>query len=103
MSVQTRDIVVVGGGITGLCAAFRIRESGGTGVRLRLLEAAERLGGQIQTERQGPFLLEGGPDSIVTHKPAGIDLCRRLGLEVVRVVYAAYRSAVSGREEAILS
>jgi len=49
--------------------------------QVSLLEASERVGGVITTQRRDGFLLEGGPDSFITEKPAGIELCRRIGLE----------------------
>lgn len=83
MSEQTqpRRLVVIGGGITGLAAAYRAVEVGGDSVEVRLLEASDRLGGVIRTERQGELILEGGPDSLVTDKPGAIGLIRRLGIE----------------------
>jgi oxygen-dependent protoporphyrinogen oxidase len=75
--------VVVGGGITGLCAALRLVELGrerGTPVTVRLLEGSDRLGGQVRTERAGEYLIEGGPDSLVAHKPAAARLAQRIGL-----------------------
>jgi len=73
--------VVIGGGITGLAAAHRVWEDARDAVEIRIIEASDRAGGVIRTEREGGFLLEGGPDSMVTDKPSAIDLCRRLGLE----------------------
>ncbi|HEU4400553.1 MAG TPA: protoporphyrinogen oxidase, partial [Candidatus Polarisedimenticolia bacterium] len=46
-----------------------------------LLEAGDRPGGVIRTERRDGFLIEGGPDCFITDRPWAIDLCRRLGLE----------------------
>jgi oxygen-dependent protoporphyrinogen oxidase len=81
------DVAIVGGGISGLVAAYRLsqkQESRGP-LSLRLFEAQNRLGGLIHTERveaeqQGYCLFETGPDSMVTGKAAAIDLCRELGL-----------------------
>lgn len=74
-------IVVVGGGMSGLAAAHRFAERTGLdGVDLVLVDAAPRLGGIMETERFGDFLLEGGPDSFVTEKPEAESLVRRLGL-----------------------
>ena len=78
------SVTVVGGGISGLSAAHRVRELAqrrGLPLDVQLLEAGPRLGGQILTERIDGLLLEAGPDSFVTHKPAALALCRRLGLE----------------------
>jgi protoporphyrinogen/coproporphyrinogen III oxidase len=74
---QTTDIAIVGGGITGLTAAHALAKRG---VAFVLLEAAARFGGVIRTERAAGFLLEGGPDSLLAQKPAGIALCQELGL-----------------------
>jgi protoporphyrinogen/coproporphyrinogen III oxidase len=77
-------LVVVGGGVAGLAAAHRAlelaRERGLT-LELTLLEARDRLGGTIETERADGFILEAGPDSFLSEKPAGLALCRRLGVE----------------------
>jgi oxygen-dependent protoporphyrinogen oxidase len=77
-------LVVVGGGITGLAAAYRAVELArerGLALDLTLLEAADRLGGTIQTERREGFLVECGPDSFLSEKPWALALCRRLGVE----------------------
>jgi oxygen-dependent protoporphyrinogen oxidase len=77
-------IVVVGGGIAGLAAAHRaleIARERSLPLELTLLEARDRLGGTIATERAGGFLLENGPDSFLSEKPWALALCRRLGLE----------------------
>ena len=81
--------VVVGGGITGLCAAHRLVELGrerGDPLTVRLLERSDRLGGQVRTERVGEYLIEGGADSLVAHKPAAARLAERIGL--ARDLYA---------------
>ncbi len=77
-------IAIVGGGITGLAAAHRLVEIArqrGVSIRVRLLEAADRLGGNIRTESVGGYLLEGGPDQFVRHKPAALELIHRVGLD----------------------
>ena len=75
---------MVGGGITGLAAAHRaveVARERGIALELTLVEARERLGGTIATERAGGFLVEAGPDSFLSEKPWALALCRRLGLE----------------------
>jgi len=77
-------LVVVGGGIAGLAAAHRaveIARERGTPLDLTLVEARDRLGGTIETERAGGFLVEAGPDSFLSEKPWALGLCRRIGLE----------------------
>ncbi|HVQ36036.1 MAG TPA: protoporphyrinogen oxidase [Pyrinomonadaceae bacterium] len=79
-----KRIVIIGGGITGLAAAHRVLElcsASGRQVQLTLLEAGPRLGGIVQTHERDGFLLEQGPDSFISEKPAALKLAERLGLE----------------------
>jgi protoporphyrinogen/coproporphyrinogen III oxidase len=71
------DVVIVGGGISGLSAA---RELCRLGLRVRLLERDPHCGGVIQTRRVGDCLLDVGPDTLLANKPAAITLCQELGL-----------------------
>ena len=79
-------IAIIGGGITGLSAAYylqRAARAAGTAVRYTIVERDTRLGGKIVTERVhdgGTFVVEGGPDSFVAQKPWAIELARELGL-----------------------
>jgi protoporphyrinogen/coproporphyrinogen III oxidase len=75
---MTRRVAVVGGGITGLAAAYRLQQRG---VEYTVFEASSRLGGKIVTEREGGFVIEGGPDSFLRDKPWALDLALALGLE----------------------
>jgi len=59
--------VVVGGGIAGLAAADALRVGGAS---VTLVEATDRLGGKIETERVDGFLVERGPDAILAAHPA---------------------------------
>lgn len=73
-----------GGGISGLATAFRIRErfeAHGRPLELRVLEAAERVGGKIRTELQEGYRIEWGPNGFLDGKPETLDLCRDLGIE----------------------
>ena len=82
--MATLKLAVVGGGIAGLAAAHRAIElarTRGVDLDLTLLEARDRLGGTIATERAGGFLVEAGPDSFLSEKPWALELCRRLGVE----------------------
>ena len=67
-----KRVAIIGGGIAGLAAAHRVAELAkekSLSIELTLLEATERLGGAIATERIGDFLVEAGPDSFITEKP----------------------------------
>jgi protoporphyrinogen/coproporphyrinogen III oxidase len=81
---KPKRIIVIGAGITGLAAGYRLLENSrrtNTPIDLKVLEATDHIGGVIKTETHGNFLLEHGPDNFITNKPAGIDLCKRLGIE----------------------
>lgn len=81
-----KKAVIIGGGISGLACARRLREIGrerSIPLEITVLEAASRPGGVIHSREGDPgnFLLEEGPDSFISDKPWGLDLARRLGLE----------------------
>ncbi len=83
MSGTPKKIVVVGAGITGLTAAFRIQAQAverELPVHCTVLEASSRIGGKILTEAADGFVIEAGPDSFLAQKPWAVDLCRKLGL-----------------------
>ncbi len=76
-------VAVVGGGISGLASAYFLRERAkerGVSLDLTLIEAGDRFGGKIVTERIDQFLVEGGADSFLASKPHAVSLCERLGL-----------------------
>lgn len=70
-------VVIIGGGIAGLAAAFELHTRG---VQFLLFERAPRLGGVIRTEHLDGFTIDAGPDALLGLKPAGLALCRELGL-----------------------
>ncbi len=74
-----RRVAVIGGGITGLAAAHRLRELD-PAIDVTLFEAGDRLGGVLQTEHRDGYLLELAADNFITSVPWAIDLCRRIGL-----------------------
>ena len=75
-------IAIIGGGISGLSAAFELEEHrrSGAAVDYTLYESSPRLGGVLRTEQIDGCLVEAGPDSFITEKPWAADLCRALGL-----------------------
>jgi len=82
--MEMKRVVIIGGGITGLAAAHRLLErshESGKRVDLTVLEAGSRPGGIVQTRERDGFLLESGPDSFISEKPAALALVKRLGLE----------------------
>ncbi len=75
-------IAIIGGGIAGLAAAYELEKArtAGAEVEYALFEERPRLGGSLASEMVGGAVLERGPDSFLTEKPAAAELCRELGL-----------------------
>src|SRR5262245_54590264 len=83
MSSPTKPrIVVIGGGIAGLVAAFRLAGSG----RVTVLEAAPQLGGQLQTTREQGFLVERGAEGFVARSTAVPALVQALGMPAADLI-----------------
>lgn len=76
-------VTIIGGGISGLATAFYLQEKSrehNKEIQYTLVESAPYFGGKITTERVGEFVIEGGPDLMLTQKPWGVKLCQDLGL-----------------------
>jgi protoporphyrinogen/coproporphyrinogen III oxidase len=71
-------VVIVGGGIAGLSAAYDLAKAG---TPYTLIEKLPRLGGVIQTIARDGCIIEGGPDSFISQKPEALALIKELGLE----------------------
>lgn len=83
MENYEKTITVIGGGIAGLSAAYHLRKyitDADLPWRVKVLEASDRLGGKIRTERINGFVIEGGPDTFLATKPWATELCQELGL-----------------------
>ena len=78
-----RTVAVIGGGISGLSTAYALHEraaAAGIPIRCTVVDAASVWGGKIVTHRIGDLVTEAGPDSFLSQKPAGLELCDKLGL-----------------------
>jgi len=77
-----RRIAIIGGGISGLTAAYELARQArdGAPVEAILFESTQRLGGIVETVREGGFTVEGGPDGWVSAKPWARELALELGL-----------------------
>jgi protoporphyrinogen/coproporphyrinogen III oxidase len=105
--MESREVVVIGGGIAGLSAALALHDAGRD---FLLLEAGPRLGGVIRTETTDGFVIEAGPDAILAQKPEGLELCRALGLAdrlvptnpQVRTVFVLHRGRLHPMPEGMM-
>lgn len=82
--MSKKKIVIVGGGITGLSAAYYLKreiEAGQLPYEIKLLEASDRLGGKIHTVQDHGFTMEKGADSFLARKESGMKLVESLGLQ----------------------
>ncbi|MDF0675290.1 MAG: protoporphyrinogen oxidase [Nitrospira sp.] len=80
---RPRTVVIVGGGISGLATAFSLHEKATKAnlpIHCTVLESDPSWGGKIVTHRIGEIVTEAGPDSFLSQKEAGLDLCLKLGL-----------------------
>ncbi|MFZ5817071.1 MAG: protoporphyrinogen oxidase [Bacillota bacterium] len=79
-------ILIAGGGITGLSAAWNIlkrAKAAGRSPQIILVEKEKRLGGKTQTQVVDGMIVEEGPDSVIAYKPWAVQLAKELGLETV--------------------
>ncbi len=77
-----KRIAIIGGGISGLSAAFYLEKARASGAELEytLFESGQRLGGSMRSDRVEGCLVEAGPDSFLTEKPWALTLCQELGI-----------------------
>jgi protoporphyrinogen/coproporphyrinogen III oxidase len=77
---MTRSYCVVGGGISGLTAAYRLRVAAGDQASITLFDPADRLGGVLRTERVGGRPMDVGAEAFVVRRPEVPALLAELGL-----------------------
>lgn len=90
-------IVVVGGGIAGLSAAYELVRDppgGASDLRVILIEESSRLGGKILTSDFGGRPVDEGPDAFVARSPHAVGLARELGLADLLIPPARSDAAV---------
>lgn len=76
-------VVVVGGGISGLAAAWELTGSGAEArdTHVTVLESSARLGGPLDSATFGGRIVDTGPDGFLGRRPEALDLCHEIGLE----------------------
>lgn len=80
----TKNVLIIGGGITGLSSAYYLKKKISEQqlpYKVKLVEASHRLGGKINTFKKDGFTIERGPDSFLSRKPSTLKLIKNLGLE----------------------
>lgn len=77
MAARFRNAIVIGGGLSGLAAAYRLREAG---IQVTVLEAGRRPGGRVRTDHQDGFVVEAGAQFIATFYTHTLQLIRDLSL-----------------------
>jgi protoporphyrinogen/coproporphyrinogen III oxidase len=77
---MTRSYCVVGGGISGLTAAYRLRQSAGDDATITLFDPADRLGGVLRTEQVAGVSVDVGAEAFVVRRPEMPALLAELGL-----------------------
>jgi oxygen-dependent protoporphyrinogen oxidase len=78
-----KTIAIIGGGISGLAAAHHVKKYAKgqkEKIRVRVFEREDVLGGKIRTDSKEGFVIERGPDSVVSTKQQFIDMCEELGI-----------------------
>ncbi len=86
--INRPHVVIVGGGITGLSAAWamsrpkliRDRNARVITPRITILESSDQLGGKIRTNEFAGRLVDTGPDAFLARTPSAVQLCNELGL-----------------------
>ncbi len=73
------SVIIIGGGISGLAAAYRLHQLD-PARPFTLIEQADQLGGKVITEQIDDLVVESAPDSFLARKPRGVGLCEELGL-----------------------
>ncbi|HUT76176.1 MAG TPA: protoporphyrinogen oxidase, partial [Polyangia bacterium] len=74
------EVVIVGGGVSGMAVGFELLERGLDPVELLVLEGAHRPGGHLRAERAEGFTVEAGPNGFLDNSPPTLALVERLGL-----------------------
>jgi oxygen-dependent protoporphyrinogen oxidase len=83
-----KSVIIIGGGIAGLTAGFKLQNAG---FDITLLEKSSRIGGVINTIKQDGYLVETGPNTILETSPVVTALVNDCGLQNEKL-YADYKS-----------
>ena len=77
---KPKTLTIIGAGITGLAAAWKVRQLSPE-TKITVLDSAEKVGGVLQTERIGEYVVETSADMFTCQPPTALELCKSLGIE----------------------
>lgn len=98
--MEKKRVIIVGGGITGLSTAYYLQKQArekSLPIQVKLIEASNRLGGVISTEKRDGFVIERGPDSIIARKKSALRLIEEVGLQDKIISNTAGKSYIFAR------
>jgi oxygen-dependent protoporphyrinogen oxidase len=98
---ERQKVVIIGGGITGLTAAYYLQKEAkekGMLLDVKLVEASHRLGGKIQTVKRGGYVIERGPDSFLARKQSATRLAKEVGMDKELISNTSGKSYVLVRQ-----
>ncbi|MEO3869102.1 protoporphyrinogen oxidase [Nonomuraea sp. B12E4] len=97
MEGNRAHVVVIGGGISGLAAAWYLRQGAGEQVRVTVLEGGPRIGGKLYSSEVAGVSVDAGAEAMLARRPEGMELARAVGLGDELVVPGTTRSAIYTR------
>ncbi|MCM3666344.1 protoporphyrinogen oxidase [Mesobacillus subterraneus] len=98
--MSEKKVIVVGGGITGLATVYYLQKEAkekALPIKIKLIEASDRLGGVISTAKRDGFIIERGPDSIIARKKSALRLIEEVGLQDKIISNTAGKSYIYAR------
>ncbi|GAB3577184.1 protoporphyrinogen oxidase [Amycolatopsis endophytica] len=90
-------VAVVGGGVSGAVAAYRLRAALGDGATITIFEATDLLGGKLRAAEVGGVRYDVGAEAFLARRPEGVALAAELGLELVHPTGAKSTVRAGGR------
>ncbi|MFG2073432.1 protoporphyrinogen oxidase [Nonomuraea maritima] len=97
MEGNRAHVVVVGGGISGLAAAWHLRQGAGDRIRVTVLEGAPRIGGKLYSSEVAGVNVDAGAEAMLARRPEAADLAKAVGLGDDLVFPGTARSAIYSR------
>ena len=95
---MSRRYCILGGGISGLVAAYRIRVAAGADAEIVILDPADRLGGVLRTEQLGGQPMDVGAEAFVARRPEVGALMAELGLADKQITTTGVRPAIYSQD-----